>query len=212
VIYALVTLGLALFSFNRGLPLTFRSVFWPLFGERVYGWPGHLIELFVELYTTGSMVGGEVETDVSTALFETFQFYPLAGPSSVVGVLLVVTFFLTSSDSGSLAVDHLTSDGKHDTPVNQRVFWAISESALAAVLLIGGGLGALQTASITTGLPFAVVLLLTCYTTWLGLRREYEIHGSQAFADWMERVAEYDDTDVAAEDVDFPRNVSPGDD
>jgi choline/glycine/proline betaine transport protein len=83
VIYALVALGLALFSFNRGLPLTFRSVFWPLFGERVYGWPGHLIELFVELYTTGSMVGG-VEADVSTALFETFQFYrsPDRVPSS----------------------------------------------------------------------------------------------------------------------------------
>ena len=369
-IYALVGLGLAFFSFNRGLPLTFRSIFWPLLGERIYGWPGHVIDvvsviatlfglstslgigvqqvnaglsvlssqflpvtvpqttwvqvaligfitaiatlsvaagldggvrrlseanlylmiavlttmlvvgptlyilggfasnlgtyagvlpelafwtetaegttwqrdwtifywgwwiswspfvgmfiariskgrtvrqfvlgvlllpslfsflwmstfggaaLFVELETTGTMVDA-VNANVATAMFELFSFYPLTVLLSVLGVLLVVTFFVTSSDSGSLVVDHLTSGGKHDVPVVQRIFWAVTEGAVAAVLLLGGGLGALQTASITAGLPFAAVLLLMCYTVYMGLAREHEIMESDEFAEWLERI------------------------
>ena len=381
-VYALVGLGLAFFSFNRGLPLTFRSIFWPLLGERIYGWPGHVIDvlsvmatlfglstslglgvaqvnsgltvlsaqflpatvpqatwvqvaliagitavatlsvaagldggvrrlsevnlylmltllgtmlvvgptlyllstfvsgigtyvgvlpelsfwsqtgdagwqsgwtifywgwwiswspfvgmfiariskgrtvrqfvlgvlllpsvfsffwmstfggsaLFVELETTGSLVAA-VNADVATAMFELFSFFPLTVLLSVLGVVLVITFFVTSSDSGSLVVDHLTSGGKHDVPVTQRVFWAVTEGAVAAVLLIGGGLGALQTASITTGLPFAVVLLLMCYTVFLGLDREHEILQSDEFAEWMERIEQGEVVVVAGDDA-----------
>jgi choline/glycine/proline betaine transport protein len=167
--------------------------------------------LFVELNTAGSMVDA-VSADVSTALFELFQFYPVAGLSSAIGILLVVTFFVTSSDSGSLVVDHLTSGGKHDAPVNQRVFWAVTEGAVAAVLLIGGGLEALQTAAITAEIPFALVLLCMCYTVWVGLDREYEILESQEFAEWMERLADEEDVVVEVVESDFPEDVSPGDD
>jgi len=393
-IYSLVALGLAFFSFNRGLPLTFRSIFWPLLGERIYGWPGHVIDilsvlatlfglstslglgvgqvnaglnylsqsylpttipiatwaqvalilgitamatlsvvagldggvrrlsvfnvyvmlillgfllvvgptvfildayaqglgtyvqnfaalslwteafgdsgwqgswtlfywgwwiswspfvgmfiarisegrtvrqlllgvlilpsmfsffwmstfggsaLFVELNTGGTMVDA-VAADVSTAMFELFQFYPLASLTSAIGILLVVTFFVTSSDSGSLVVDHLTSGGKHDAPVNQRIFWAVTEGAVAAVLLLGGGLEALQTAAITAGIPFTLVLLCMCYTVWVGLGREYEILESQEFADWMERLAAEEEIAVEIDETDFPEDVSPGDD
>jgi choline/glycine/proline betaine transport protein len=79
---------------------------------------------------------------------------------------------VTSSDSGSLVVDHLTSGGKLDSPVPQRVFWAVMEGVLAAVLLLGGGLAALQTASITAGLPFAVVLLIMIYSLYKGMTEE----------------------------------------
>jgi choline/glycine/proline betaine transport protein len=369
-IYALVGLGLAFFSFNRGLPLTFRSIFWPLLGERIYGWMGHVIDilsvmatlfglstslgigvqqinagltaltgqflpttvpqsiwvqialigvitaiatlsvaaglhggvrrlselnlylmftllglmvvvgptlfllgnfvsslgtyigvlpelafwtqtgedgawqsgwtifywgwwiswspfvgmfiariskgrtvrefvlsvlilpslfsffwmstfggsaLFVELETPGALVEA-VNADVATALFEMFSFFPLTVLMSILGVTLVITFFVTSSDSGSLVIDHLTSGGKHDAPAVQRIFWAVIEGVIAAVLLVGGGLGALQTASITTGLPFAGILLLMCYTVYLGLDREYEIMESNEFAAWIERI------------------------
>lgn len=380
-IYALVGLGLAFFSYNRGLPLTFRSVFWPLLGERIYGWPGHLIDilaviatlfglstslgigaqqvnagltvisgdffavtvpqatwiqvaliagitaiatlsvaagleggvrrlselnlylmliflvvilavgptlyllrgfvssvgtyvgvlpelafwtqtaggntwqsgwtlfywgwwiswspfvgmfiariskgrtvrefvlgvlflpslfsffwlsafgrsaLFIELETTGTLVAA-VNENVATAMFELFSFYPLTLLLSILGVVLVITFFVTSSDSGSLVIDHLTSGGKHDAPVVQRIFWSVIEGAIAAVLLIGGGLGALQTAAITAGLPFAFVLLVMCYTLYLGLNNERKIMASEEFAEWIERIEAHED--VVADDA-----------
>lgn len=114
-----------------------------------------------------------VNENVATALFVMLREFPLTQLSSLVGVVLVVTFFVTSSDSGSLVVDNLTSGGKLDSPVPQRVFWALAEGVVAAVLLLGGGLKALQTASIATGLPFAVVLLVMCYSLREGLRRDW---------------------------------------
>ena len=388
-IYALVGLGLAFFSFNRGLPLTFRSIFWPVLGERIYGWPGHVIDvlsviatlfglstslgigvqqvnaglnflssrflpatvpqsvwtqvaliglitgiatfsvaagldggvrrlsevnlylmvlflalmlvlgptlyllggfvsnlgtyidvlpalsfwtesrrgttwqsdwtifywgwwiswspfvgmfiariskgrtvrefvlgvlllpslfsflwmsvfggsaLFVELETAGTMVDS-VNENVATATFELFSFFPLTALLSGLGVLLVITFFVTSSDSGSLVVDHLTSGGKHDVPVVQRIFWAVTEGAVAAVLLLGGGLDALQTASITAGLPFAALLLLMCYTVYLGLSNEYEILESDEFAEWMEQIEDQERIVLMEADDEVPASI-----
>lgn len=120
----------------------------------------------------GIDISRAVNDNVATAMFEMFQNLPLTGLISFVGIVLVVFFFVTSSDSGSLVVDHLTSGGKLDSPVPQRVFWAIMEGVLASVLLLGGGLSALQTASITTGLPFAVVLLIMIYSLNKGFNEE----------------------------------------
>ncbi len=116
-----------------------------------------------------------VQIDEAVALFAMLEHLPLTQLLSVVGVILVTVFFITSSDSGSLVVDHLTSGGKLDSPVPQRVFWAIMEGVVAATLLIGGGLTALQTASITTGLPFAFILLLMIYSMYAGFAQEYEV-------------------------------------
>ncbi|GFK24260.1 BCCT family transporter [Tetragenococcus halophilus] len=116
-----------------------------------------------------------VNVDESLALFSLSDSLPLSSILSVVGIILVTVFFITSSDSGSLVIDHLTSGGKLDTPLAQRIFWAIIEGAVAAVLLIGGGLTALQTASIITGLPFTFVLLAMVYSLYLGLRQEFLI-------------------------------------
>jgi choline/glycine/proline betaine transport protein len=125
------------------------------------------------LQTTGALdIATAVNANVSTALFEMLKFYPMTEVLSLVGIILVTVFFVTSSDSGSLVVDHLTSGGKLDSPVPQRVFWAIMEGILAAVLLVGGGLKTLQTASISTGLPFAVILLIIIYSLYVGLKQE----------------------------------------
>ena len=386
-IYGLVGLGLAFFSFNRGLPLTFRSIFWPLLGDRIYGWPGHIIDLVtvfatlfglatslglgvaqvntglqyvttdilgvlgsfpnntisqiliiagitaiatlsvaagldggvkrlstVNLYLMFALLGfliivgptifilgtwveglgayfgsilslsfyrgtlgggaGTVSAwtvfywgwwiawspfvgmfiariskgrtvrefvlgvlflpsmfstiwlstfggsalngaigegtngvvgaynELGYATFETLGMfvmlnqYPLGAISASLATLLVITFFVTSSDSGSLVIDHLTSGGKHDVPKTQRIFWAITEGGVAAVLLWGGGLSALQTAAITTGLPFAVILCLMCYTVYLGLDNEYQILESEEFADRIQDMTAEGDIDV----------------
>ncbi len=108
----------------------------------------------------------------AVALFVMLRELPLPVVSAAIGVLLVVTFFVTSSDSGSLVVDNLASGGKLDSPVPQRVMWAVTEGVVAAVLLLGGGLKALQTASVATGLPFAGVLLVMCYSLYRGLASE----------------------------------------
>jgi len=110
-----------------------------------------------------------VNADVSTAIYHLLANYPLAKITSGVAVILVFVFFVTSSDSGSLVIDIITAGGRTDPPVPQRVFWAVSEGVVAAVLLLGGGLGALQTASVTTGLPFAIILCLLA----VGLRRAF---------------------------------------
>ncbi len=120
-------------------------------------------------------IASAVASDVSIALFAMLEYLPWTQLLSIVGIILVTVFFVTSSDSGSLVVDHLTSGGKLDSPVPQRVFWAIMEGVVAATLLIGGGLTALQTAAVMTGLPFAILLLLLVYALNAGLHKEYEI-------------------------------------
>jgi len=121
-----------------------------------------------------NMANGElysvVQNQLPLALFEMISFLNiplLSGTIKVIlsslGTILVISFFVTSSDSGSLVVDNITSGGKLDSPVPQRVFWAFMEGFVATILLLIGGeqaLAALQTAVISTGLPFAIILII----------------------------------------------------
>ncbi|ALI99939.1 BCCT family transporter [Rufibacter tibetensis] len=125
-----------------------------------------------ETLAGNTAIADAVAADISTALFVFFEQLPFSTFLSVVGVLLVTGFFVTSSDSGSLVVVSLTSGGNPNPSVGLRVFWAMAGGALAAVLLLGGGLQALQTAVIITGLPFAIILLLMCYSLYRGLNEE----------------------------------------
>ncbi len=119
----------------------------------------------MNLQMTGELdVATAVNENVATALFVMLEAFPWTFFVSIVGILLLVSFFVTSSDSGSLVVDHLTSGGKLDSPKPQRVFWALMEGAVAIVLLAGGGLSALQTAAVATGLPFLFVLLIMLWS------------------------------------------------
>ncbi|MFC3570827.1 BCCT family transporter [Paracoccus simplex] len=344
-IYAIVALSLALFAFNKGLPLTLRSVFYPIFGERVWGWPGHVIDIlavFATIFglstslgigaqqasaglnflfglpaTTGAMIfliifitgiatasvvagmdkgvkllseanmalallllvfivlvgpttqiatgffknllayveylpalsnplgrdddnfrqgwtafywawwiswspfvgmfiarvsrgrtvrefliavllipslvstiwmtalGGTAISQVvdqslrsvqdaalELQLFEMLAHLPLTGITSLIGIVLVIVFFVTSSDSGSLVIDTISAGGKVNAPVPQRVFWATFEGLVAIALLLGGGLAALQAMAVSTGFPFAIVLLGACFALVKGLRAE----------------------------------------
>jgi choline/glycine/proline betaine transport protein len=168
-----------------------------------------------------SVGGGPVQTAYNElgygsfetlGMFVTLNQFPLGAISGLLATLLVITFFVTSSDSGSLVIDHLTSGGKHDVPKTQRIFWAVTEGAVASLLLIGGGLTALQTAAITTGLPFAVILTLMCYTVYLGLDNEYEILESEAFADRIQDMTAEGDIDVVTSGDEMVTDISDADD
>lgn len=114
-----------------------------------------------------------VKDNVSTALFVMLQNLPFTFIASMIGIMLVISFFVTSSDSGSLVVDQLSSGGQLFSPVPQRIFWAASEGVVACILLWGGGLTALQTVAIMTGFPFAIILLITCFSLHKALVQEY---------------------------------------
>ena len=344
-IYAVIALGLALFSFNKGLPLTMRSVFYPLLGERVWGWPGHVIDILAVIATmfglatslgfgaaqasaglnflfgvplgattqivlvisitaialgsvlagldagvkrlseinmilallllvfviavgpTMAVLGGLVNSlgaylqylpalsnpidredtnfvqgwtafywawwiswspfvgmfiarvsrgrtvreflvsvlivpslacvvwmavfggtaitqvmndgyqaaanaDLPLQLFVMLDALPLTQITSFIGIVLVVVFFVTSSDSGSLVIDVIASGGKVDAPVPQRVFWCTLQGLVAIALILGGGLGALQAMAVSTGLPFTIVLLVSVVSLIKGLLSE----------------------------------------
>lgn len=120
-------------------------------------------------------LGSEGLTDVSLAMFQMFDVLPFGSILSIIAVILVLVFFITSSDSGSLVIDSITAGGKVDAPVIQRVFWAFMEGAIAVALLwIGGSeaVQALQAGAISTALPFTFVLLLMCVSLLMGMRTE----------------------------------------
>lgn len=106
-------------------------------------------------------------------LFEMLKPLPLASITSFIGIVLVLVFFVTSSDSASLVIDTITAGGKTDAPASQRVFWCVFEGLVAATLLIVGGkesLNALQAMAVSTGFPFTIILLLMCISLFMGLR------------------------------------------
>ncbi|KGK41738.1 BCCT transporter [Nitrincola sp. A-D6] len=343
-IYAVIALGLALFSYNKGLPLTMRSVFYPLLGERIWGWPGHIIDIlavFATLFGLATSLGfgasqaaaglnylfdlpqgtttqvllifgitmiamlsvvagleagvkrlseinmslavllmlfvilvgptlailtgffanlaayfehlpalsnpigredsnfasgwtafywawwiswspfvgmfiarvsrgrtvrefmisvllipsaacvlwmtvfggtaisqfvggytGAAEAALPLQLFSMLDVLPLAQITSFIAIILVVVFFVTSSDSGSLVIDTIAAGGKVNAPTPQRVFWCTFEGLIAVALLLGGGLVALQAMAVSTGFPFTIVLLVACVATLKGLASE----------------------------------------
>ncbi|PXA04069.1 BCCT transporter [Coraliomargarita sinensis] len=120
------------------------------------------------------MAGNEAvaNAELPIKLFTMLESFPLTAITSFLGIVLVIVFFVTSSDSGSLVIDTITAGGKVDAPAGQRIFWCTFEGLVAIVLLMGGGLVALQAMVVSTGLPFAVILLLLCVTITMGLRSE----------------------------------------
>ncbi len=266
-IYALLALGLALFSYNKGLPLTLRSIFYPLLGERIWGWPGHIIDILAVMATvfglatslgfgasqasTGLNYLFDTPTGLSTEVILIFcitmlalisvvagldkgvkvlselnmllavlllifvvcvglqldvfksyadnltayakHFIDLSTPfsredknfsqgwtafkevTSFIGIVLVVVFFVTSSDSGALVVDTIAAGGKAHSPLLQRIFWCLFEGIVAISLMLGGGLIATQAMVVSTGLPFAVVLLVAVFSLIKGLWRELKV-------------------------------------
>ena len=143
------------------VPLIITVVWFTTFGE---------IAILQNENAIGQLANGV--DDVSLVLFHMLENLPLASFMSFVAIILVLVFFITSSDSGSLVVDSITAGGKLHAPVPQRIFWASIEGLVAAVLLYGGGaqaLQALQAGTVAAGLPFTLVLIVCCFSLWKGL-------------------------------------------
>ncbi len=139
--------------------------------------------LYIELFGGGGMAEA-VSQNIPRSLFFFLDKLPAAAghtgfpvwlitAAGLLATLVIITFFVTSSDSGSLVIDMITAGGNPNPPVAQRIFWAVTEGLVAAALLIGGGLSALQTAAIATGLPFTILLLLMIFSLYRGLASDH---------------------------------------
>jgi choline/glycine/proline betaine transport protein len=141
--------------------------------------------IYREMFGNGGFITDD-GVDTNTALFQLLDALPLAGLLSWIAIFLIVIFFVTSSDSGSYVVDMIASGGDPNPPVWSRAFWAGLEGLIAAVLLVAGGLAALQTMAILVALPFSIVMVLTVFATTKALMGEHRAitrRRRQAFAD-----------------------------
>ena len=127
--------------------------------------------LHIELFGPGG-IAAAVEENVAVALFVLLEQLPWPTLTSVLSMIVIATFFVTSADSGALVIDIMSANGALDTPTKQRFFWSVIIGVIAGVLLVSGGLLAFQTAIIAMALPFCAIILLMCYSLLTGLRAE----------------------------------------
>lgn len=153
---------------------TLMTFFWlSVFGDSA---------LYVELAGPGGLVEA-VQQDLARSLYVFLELLPQSVGADVspnllivvgtLATLVTISFFVTSSDSGSLVIDIITAGGRPNPPVAQRIYWATTEGVVAAILLVGGGLAALQTAAISAGLPFAVLILMIIVSLQRALSKDY---------------------------------------
>ena len=163
---ARISYGRSIREFVLGV-LLIPSVF-TLFWMTVFG-NGAIEQVLVQ---GKDVLANMVNEDTSVALFVFLEQFPFSSLLSLIAVLMVVVFFVTSCDSGAMVVDMLCSHGRNDTPIWQRVYWAVGVGVVSSVLLYAGGLGALQTMTIAAALPFAIVLLIAISGLLKALRVE----------------------------------------
>lgn len=128
--------------------------------------------IFIDTGIAAGALGAAIAQDVSVGLFSFFQYLPFAGVTSTLAVLLVAIFFITSADSGAVVIDAIAAGGETQTTTGQRIFWCVLEGVVAAVLLMAGGIGALQSATIASALPFTFVILALVWSLFVGMRAD----------------------------------------
>lgn len=150
--------------------------------------------IYQQFFGDGGLVDPEEGVVAEKVLFDVLGSLPMGGILSAVAIILVAIFFITSSDSGSLVVDMLASGGHPNPPVWSRILWAVLEGALAIGLLVAGGLGALQAASLATALPFSIILILIAIATvrafQIEAKRTREIETGQRYHAVGEHIAD----------------------
>ncbi|HCJ28005.1 MAG TPA: choline transporter [Pseudomonas sp.] len=143
------------------VPTAFTLLWMTVFGDTAI----HMI-----LWDHVTSLGEAIEQDSSLALFAFLEHFPFSSLLSLIAIIMVVVFFVTSADSGALVVDMLASGGQEGTPARQRIFWAGSMGVVAIALLLADGLTALQTATIASALPFTIALLCSMWGLLKALR------------------------------------------
>lgn len=147
------------------------------------------------------------------AIFRMIEFYPFTPLVAGLLIIMIVMWFVTSSDSASFVIDMLTAGGHTDPPKIQRLFWAIAEGAIAAVLLLAGGLSALQAAAVVAGFPFAFVILVMMYGLLRGLSRDHLVlyRYEQWYATEKEAEANLPKAYAGEEELGGPPAIAKGD-
>ncbi len=171
------------------VPLGFTFLWMTIYGNAAL----HMI-----LADGASDLMNAVSADSSVAIYSFLERLPLPGITSAIATLLVVIFFVTSADSGALVIDMLSSKDDGESPVWQRIFWALLVGAVAVALLIAGGLTALQAATIAAALPFTVVMILACVGMLRAMRLDMAkreairtartVPGAMTGSDWKARL------------------------
>ena len=183
---ARISFGRTLREFVLGvlmIPTAFTLLWMTVFGNAA-------IELvFTEGFTE---LANMVKEDSAVALFVFLDHFPFSSIISVIALVMVIIFFVTSCDSGAMVVDMLCSHGRNDTPLWQRVYWAIAVGLVAAILLYAGGLGALQTMTIVAALPFSIILLIAITGLIKSLRIEKHKRDSLQITAVQTAVVEHD--------------------
>lgn len=131
----------------------------------------------IDIFGSGGIVDA-VNADYASGVFKTiagFGYESLTTPITILVTVLLFSWFVTSSDSGTLVMCTMLSMGDEHPPVPFRIFWGVTSGVVAAVLMLSGGLGALQTASIVAGLPIAVALLLMAYGITKQLHEDFPV-------------------------------------
>jgi choline/glycine/proline betaine transport protein len=163
--------------------------------------------IHLELANGGQLVEA-VGEDISTVIFVMFEQLPLSMLSAILAIIVIAVFFVTSADSGSLVVNILTAGGDPDPPMSRRAVGAIMIGAVAAVLLLSGGLVALQTAAITTAMPFSLIMLVMCYALVKSRLAERSLR--QSVSDSAEAPVDTDSTEKQEQSVPLA-GATPGD-
>ena len=128
--------------------------------------------MYLDMGVAGGAISQAVQADLSTALFKFFEYLPGTTITSTLAVALIVVFFVTSADSGSMVIDTIAAGGAEETPTWQRVYWCVLQGVAAALLMLAGGLSALQAATLVAALPFAIIMLLLAWGLYRGLRAD----------------------------------------
>lgn len=173
------------------IPTGFTFLWMTVFGNSA-------INIVLE-HESGNELTQAIQSNVAIALFKFFEYFPMSSVLSFVGLCLVVTFFVSSSDSGSLVIDTLASGGKQEPPVWQRIFWAVIEGVVAATLLLAGGVDALHTMTIVSAFPIIILVLVGGYCFIKSLRADYHllnvvqnhntvVQYANSSSDWKERL------------------------
>ncbi|GGE51249.1 transporter [Agaricicola taiwanensis] len=145
------------------VPATFTFFWMTVFGNTA---------ISLDMGVVNGAISQAVGDDISVALFRFFEYLPWSALTSTLGILLVAVFFVTSSDSGSMVIDTIAAGGTTETPVWQRIYWCSLEGITAALLLLAGGLTALQTMTLISALPFTIILLLFAVSLLLGMQAD----------------------------------------
>ncbi|MFN3776767.1 BCCT family transporter [Sphingomonas parapaucimobilis] len=133
------------------VPTAFTFLWMTVFGNTA---------ISLDLGPAAGGIANAVQANLSTALFKFLEYLPAASVTSTLAIALVAIFFVTSADSGALVIDTLASGGAEETPRWQRMYWCVLLGVTATLLLVAGGLGALQSATLLAALPFCFIMLL----------------------------------------------------